>query len=212
MPTAKKRAFKNYSMPSQSRNKAYAAINILWNQMRPDLRFENKDAIREERLSWIADFLDLKKLASTTKLSDQQIGRVLEEMKRMTGQPVQTPQVAPKPKPTGKYGIVGVINNSSSGESEFIHCTTPEQLYTLEKLETYIGWTKEWRERYLKPRFKRTSFKALEVTQANALMMQMLAIAAQKDLKLIIGNGKPISRDQIRKYIPTLKKKLGIDR
>lgn len=209
MSTARKQAFNNYSMSSQSRSKAYGKINILWNQMRPDLHFEDKETIRVQRLEWIADFLGLKKLVSTTTLSDAQIGRVLDEMMRLTGQTPKTPQTAPKSQPSG---IVGVVESTATGGAEVIHLATPEQVYTLEKIETHIGWTQEQRENYLKPRFRRTNFRTLKFEQANALMMQMLNIAAHKDLRLILGPGKPISREATRKYIPTLKRKLQIDR
>ena len=62
MTTARKRNFNGRSMSRQSRYKAYAAINILWGKMRPDLKFEDKDIVRDERLFWIAAFLNLKKL------------------------------------------------------------------------------------------------------------------------------------------------------
>lgn len=208
MATAKKQPFNNYSMSRESRSKAYGKINILWKQMRSDLRFEDKDTIRDERLTWIAEFLGLKKLDSTTKLSDKQIGLVVEEMMRLTGQAPKTRQNAPKSQPSG---ILSVVETSSTGGAEIIHLTTPEQLFTLEKLEAHIGWTVEQRENYLKPRFKRTNFRTLKFAQANALIMQLMTIGTQKDLKLILGPGNSISREEIKKYIPILKKKLEID-
>lgn len=210
--SAKNYITSNRSMSQTSRNKSYAAINILWNQMRPDLRFEDKETIREERLTWIKDFLNLKKLESTTILTDKQIGLVLDEMKRMTGQPIKKPLVAPKPQTWARSGIVGFVKTNSDGETEIVHTASPEQLYVLDILENHLGWTDQQRENYLKPRFHKTSFRALEFKQANSLTMQMLTIAAQKELKLIVKSGTKISREQIRKYIPVLKQKLGIDR
>jgi hypothetical protein len=211
MPRANQKPFNRHSMSIQSRNKSYGVINILWNKMRPDLRFEDKEMIREERLAWIAEFLGLNKLESTKSLTDAQIGRVLDEMKRLTGQPVKTRQNATMPQPPTHSGILGVVQTSASGEAEILHLTTPEQLFTLEILEAHIGWTVQQRENYLKPRFNRTSFQTLKVAQANSLTMQLLTIAAQKDLKSILGPNVKISRQQISKYIPTLKKQLGID-
>ena len=205
MPAAKQRPFNAYSMSEDSRRKAYAKINILWKQMRPDLHFEDKDTIRDERLTWIASFLNLKKLESTTNLSPRQLGRVVEEMMRLTGQQPKPRQNAPKSQPSGILGIVGA-------GAEIIHLTSPEQLFALEILEKHIGWTPQQRENYLKPRFNRTNFRTLKFDQANSLMMQMLTIGAQKDLKLILGPDVKISRRQIRKYIPDLKKRLEIDK
>ncbi len=212
MATAKKRPFNNRSMSSQSHNKAIAAIQILWKQMRPDLVFD-KEGSREERLAWIAQFLGIKReLKSITDLSDTQLGLVLEEMRRLTGQPAKPRQNAAKSQTAPASDIFGVVQNSPSGGAEIIHLTTEEQLFTLKKLEAHIGWTDAHRENYLKPRFHRTNFRTLKFDQANALIMQMLTIAAHKDLKSSLGREKKITRQMTAKYIPTLKKKLRIDR
>ncbi len=78
MAAARKQSFNDRSMSRQSRNKSYAAVNILWKKMRPDLTGEDKDINRDERLNWIARFLNLDGLDSTTSLSDAQIGLLLE--------------------------------------------------------------------------------------------------------------------------------------
>lgn len=201
MATAKKQTFNGRSMSVEARNSAYGAINILWAKMRPDLAGEDKDTIRAERLAWIAQFLNLKgELKSTTKLSDSQIGLILEEMRRMTGDVKQQ-----KPKARS----LGIVQTVPGGGAEIVHLASSEQVYALDLLEKHLGWTVERREDYLMPRFRRRNFRTLTFDQATALTMQMLTIAAHKDLK---AQGKTkISRAQIAKYIPTLKKKLGID-
>jgi hypothetical protein len=208
MATAKNRAFKSRSMSAQSHSKAIAAIQILWKQMRPDLTFD-KEGSREERLAWIAQFLGMKReLKSITDLSDKQLGLVLEEMRRLTGQPSKPRQNAPQSPNTATFGVV---ETTPSGGAEIIHLTTPGQLITLKKLEAHIGWTQLQRENYLQPRFRRTNFQMLTFKQANSLIMQMLNIAAHKDLKSTLGPDKKITRQMTAKYIPTLKQKLRID-
>ena len=208
MSTARKYAFNSHSISPESRRAAYAAININWLQMRPDLRFESKEIIRDERLAWISSFLQLARpLESTTKLTDGQIGLLLDEMRRMTGTVAET-----KPKQLTGTNVVQLSDykkpeTSSPGSAEIKHLTGEAQSYTLEKLEKYIGWTAEQRENYLKPRFGAGNFRMLQFKQANALMMQMLNIAAQKDLK---AQGKKTGRAENAKYIPILKKKLQI--
>lgn len=205
MSTARKYAANSRAMSPQSRHAAYAAINITWQQMRPDLKFEAKEIVREEMLAWCASFLALKKLDSIKDLSDGQIGRVLDEMKRMTGQ-------QPQPKPdqkspfTSRCGKLRAVEPPGTG-AEIIHLTSEEQLFTLQKLETFIGWTAERRENYLQPRFQRKNFQMLTFKQANTLMMQMLNIAAHKDLK---AQGKPTGRAATAKHIKIIKKKLQI--
>ncbi len=207
MSAGRKYAFSNRSMSVESRRSAYGKINILWKQMRPDLHFETKDVVREERLAWIASLLGLKRLESTTTLTDGQIGLVLDEMQKMSGQASKQPENNTKFKQFNNS-----INSDippSSG-ADVIHLTSKEQLYTLEKLETHIGWTAERREKYLKPRFNRTNFKMLKFAQANALTIQMLNIAAHKDLKQKHGSDTKITRQMTAKYIPVLKRKLDI--
>ena len=209
MSTARKYASNQRSMSVESRRASYAAININWLQMRPDLRFESKEIIREERLAWITSLLDLARpLSSLTKLTDGQIGIVMDEMRRMTGTKSE-----PKPKPPQTRGNVVQLSDYKKNtpkvksEAEIKHLTSEEQLFTLEKLETYIGWTTQQRENYLRPRFGPANFQMLTFQQANALMIQLLNIAAHKDLKAM---GKKTGRTENAKYIPTLKKKLGV--
>lgn len=211
MAAAKNRAFKPRSMTVQSHNKAIAAIQILWKIMRPDLTFD-KEGSREERLAWIAQFLGMKReLKSITDLSDTKLGLVLEEMRRLTGQPSNSCQNAPQSPNTATSGVFGVVETVPSGGAEIIHLTTPGQLITLKKLEEHIGWTQLQRENYLQPRFRRTNFQMLTFEQANSLTMQMLNIAAHKDLKSALGKDTKITRQMTAKYIPTLKQKLRID-
>lgn len=98
-----------------------------------------------------------------------------------------------------------------SGGAEITFLTSEEQLFTFKKLEAHIGWTDEQRENYLNPRFRRTTFQILTFIQANALIMQLLNIAAHKDLKSSLGKDKKITRQMTAKYIPALKQKLRID-
>jgi hypothetical protein len=205
MSAKRKQAFNARSMAPESRNSAYAAINILWGKMRPDLKGEGAETNREERLAWMAQFLGWRReLKSTKDLSDQEIGVVLEEMRRMTGE-------AHQPKQKSKSITFGVVESAPSGGAEIIHSTSAEQLYALEKLANYLEWDAERIENYLQPRFKRRNFRTLKFDQATALTIQMFNIAAHRDLKAKAKDGAKISRTQTAKYIPSLKKKLGID-
>lgn len=217
MSTARKYRSNQRSMSRQSRNSAYAAINILWNQMRPDLRFEAKDVVREERLAWIASFLRLKKLDSTTKLSDGQIGKVLDEMKRLTGQVSKPQEINTKSQFSTNLRLVenpnvnvSTIYLHSENSAEIIHLASEEQIFTINKLVGTIGWTEEGFREFLFQKFQRRSPRMLTFKNANSLMMILLNIAADKELR---AQGKTkISRKMTAEYIPILKKKLQIDR
>lgn len=211
MPTARKYASNTRSMSPESRRSAYAAININWLQMRPDLRFEDTETIRAERLAWMASFLGITKpLASTTELSDKQLGLILEEMRRMTG-------TTPKAKqPIARTGNVVQLSDfkkptpvESSG-AEIEHLAGEAQIFTINKLVGAIGWTEEGFRDFLFQKFRRRSPRMLTFKKANSLTMILLNIAADKALR---AQGKTkITRKMTAEYIPVLKRKLEIDR
>lgn len=197
MPTARKHTFSDAAIANQWRRKAYAAININWLQMRPDLKFEDKDTIRDERLAWIASFLNLKKLDSTTDLSDKQIGLILDEMRNLTG--------TKQPNSVQSSGNVVSIEQFKRQ-----HYASDEQKYTLDKIIKHIGWTNEQTENFLKKRKFAASLEKLSFKNANSLTMILLNIAADKELRRALPPETKISRQMTAEHIPTLKKKLQI--
>jgi hypothetical protein len=200
MSTARKYAYNGRSMSQQSRNGAYAAMNIMWLQMRPDLQWESKDVIREERLIWIQTFLGLKRgLKSTTDLNDKQIGVVLEEMRRLTG------TSSPKPNNT-PFGKKPDLKIPSCG-ADVIHLASEEQQFTARKLFEFLGWNVERIEEFLRDRFNCPNVAMLRFNKANSLMMILLNIAAHADLK---AKGLPTGRAATAKHIKFIKKKLQI--
>lgn len=203
MKTARKYAFNRVSMSPESRRKAYASLNILWLQMRPDLRFESKNDVREERLAWIAGFLGLKNLASTTKLTDGQIGFVLDEMRRMTG------TIKPAPKELPDSNVVhssGNIVNLKQFKQQ--HYASEEQKFTLRKIIAHLGWSENGVKDFLQKRKFGESIEKISFKKANSLMIILLNIAADKELR---AQGKTkITRKMTADYIPQLKGKLDI--
>lgn len=201
MSTARKYAFNRVLMSPESRRKSYASINILWVQMRPDLRFESKNDVREERLAWIADFLGLKNLASTTKLTDGQIGFVLDEMRRMTGT-----KFAPKQSPENIAPSSGNVVNLKQFKQQ--HYASAEQKFTLRKIIAHLGWSENRAKDFLIKRKFGESIEKIAFKKANSLMIILLNIAADKELR---AQGKTkISRKMTADYLPQLKGKLDI--
>lgn len=197
MSAARKYAFNGRSMSAQSRNGAYAAMNIMWLQMRPDLQWESKDVIREERLIWIQEFLGLtRSLKSTKNLTDKQIGEVLEEMRRLTGTKSEKPQ-------TATANVVAF----ATGGAEVIHLTSEQQQFTAQKLFDYLGWNVERKEKFLRERFNCPNVAMLKFNKANALVMILLNIAAHVDLK---SKGLTTGRAATAGHIKVIKKKLQI--
>lgn len=204
MSTARKYNNNRRSMSSQSRNSAYAAINILWLQMRPDLRGEDKETIRDERLAWFASFLGIRgELKSTKDLTDGQIGMVLDEMKRMTGQPQQKPTQSPFTANRAKL----LPSVPSPSGADVIHLASEEQQFTAQKLFDYLGWTAPAKEKFLRDRFNCPNVRMLTFAKANSLMMILLNIAAHADLK---SKGKKTGRTETAKHIKEIKRHLQI--
>lgn len=201
MSAARKQSYNPRPMSRESRTGAYAAMNILWLKMRPDLRFEDKQTIRDERLTWITSFLGLEKdLKTAVDLTDGQIGLVLDEMKRMTGSGNTSSPQTPVNQTTG--------NVVSLQQFKLQHYGSEEQKYTLGKIILYLKWTDEQTSNFLKKRKFGESIEKISFKNANSLTMILLNIAADKDLR-ILGE-KKVSRKMTAEYIPLLKKKLQI--
>lgn len=200
MATARKFTVANTRMSPESRKRAMAAIQIMWQQMRPDLRGD-REALREERLTWISSFLDLKKpIGSVTKLSDGQIGLVLEEMKRLTGNE--------KPKSAGNARFLRPRTSlASPSGAKIIHLATEEQQFTAQKIFDFLGWNVEKKEKFLMERFNCPNVRMLRYEKAHSLMMILLNIAAHTDLK---AKGKKTGRAETAKHIKAIKRRLKI--
>ncbi len=150
-------------------------------------------------------------IKSLTDLSDDELGMILDKM-RGSGSALS----APKKAVAGGSKFVPVIvakteAASPIGGAEIMHLASSEQVFTLEKLQAHIEWTSEQTANYLSKRFKRTGFRTLLFEQANRLTIQMLNIAAHRDLKKQHGKDVKISRKMTAAYIPELKRRLDIN-
>lgn len=210
MSIARKYNANQRSMSAQSRNLAIAAIQICWKQMRSDL--SDKDELRAERLAWIAGFLQLARpLRSITDLSDGQMGIVLEEMRRLTGTQPKLKQPAAKLTDTNVVQFpTGKKHDAHPAESETVHLAGEGQIYTINKLVGFIGWTDTHFREFLFNKFRRRSPRMLKFKEATSLTMILLTIAADKDLRAR-GEAR-VTRAMTTKHIPVLKRKLEIDR
>jgi len=202
MAAARKRAFRSHSA---WRPAAYASINVNWKKMFPD-------GDRDERLAWIGEYLGVNDLASMTDLTDDQLGAVAGEMKRLTGQPSSKFQVPGSKSGNVVRGDFGQHRDSAGGgKSETVFLSSPEMVYTIEKLITYCEWGPQAAESFLYTRYSVRSVRMLTFDKAKAVLNQFLHIAAHRDLKKRNGQDTPVSRKEINKYIPLLKQQLRID-
>lgn len=191
---------------SFNRSAAIAAIQISWKKISPG-------GDRDERLAWIADYLRIDELESVTDLTDAQLGSVAGEMKRLTGHTSQPRQTSTtRASSPGSNVVAGNFDRETDGgrgDHETIHLASPEQVFTLEKISDYMKLTVPEREGLFKRRRWPQSFRMLTFRQATEATNLLLHVAAHQDLKARSG-GQPVSRKEINKYIPLLKKQLQI--
>ncbi|HQZ81613.1 MAG TPA: hypothetical protein PLR83_00205 [Pyrinomonadaceae bacterium] len=205
------------------RTKAYAAINICWKQLAGR---EGSEADREARLSWITEFLDLANpLGSLSDLSDEHLGLVAGELKRLTGYTDPKPIQSYVPRKRAEAGNV-VRAHFGQGKSgtqprprETVFLSSHEQVYTLDKLQRYLTWSDADVQKYLAKRFPwasaiaaspTLSYKRLTFRQATALVNALLHIAAHRDLKRRTHDDRPVTRAEVENYLKVLKQELDI--
>jgi hypothetical protein len=187
------------STSSPGRNKMLAAIHVLWHQLRPDLHHD-KNVERDERLAFITEVLRLKRpVSSMRSLSVQQLGRILDELRRFEKQPQLVGYVPPaKPAP------------APAATAAVIHLATSEQLYAIDKLFRFLDWSTEYREKFVEQKFNRRRAALLPTAKAHSLIRILLNVACSRELKA--RGHAAASREMIRAEIPALKARLGIDR
>jgi hypothetical protein len=181
-----------------------AAIHLEWKKLRPDLRHD-AGALRDERLSFITDALNLKRpLTSVRHLSDRQLGLALDAMRRLKSQPRL-------PDHSFCEAVAAPEREVESG-AKIIHLASAEQVHTIHKLLDHLGWSLVAREKFIKDRFRRTGPAMLSPQQAHSLIRILLNIAAARAIRERGFSGARLSRAKIGAEIPAIKALLGIDR
>jgi hypothetical protein len=196
----------------ERRKRMLAKIHIEFPKLRPDLRHSTEE-LRLERLAFCERVLGLRKpLDSLRRLNDKQLGRVIEAIKAEKPQAILPGGAPHRPRGEGQSAAVhSTPRGKSCGPGEIIHLAGPEQVWAIERVFEYLGWSKEGQARFLEKRFNRASARMLSPQDANSLLMILFNIAATNDLKALRGADARISRKEIGRYIPQLKRKLGID-
>jgi len=205
MQTAAQQQRRARASTRSTRARTIAAIQITWKKIRRDLR--DPEELREQRLAFMADVLKLRKpLGSTRDLTDKQLGRVLDRMRELEGQPeLPGAQSIHAPLPFHSSAVNGVEE-----AAEIIHLATAAQVSTIEKLLAFLGWRQAAQEAFLQKRFERSSPRLLTPAQAHSLTMILLNIGAAKEIRSRSEMNR-VSRVMIRAEIPALKRRLGID-
>lgn len=195
----------------EQRNKMLAKIHIEFPKLRPDLR-HSAEEMRLERLAFCARVLGLRKsLDSLRRLTNKQLGRVIEAIKEQKPQGV-LPGGAPRQFRGVDRDAEVTPAGKSCGPAEIVHLAGPEQVWAIDRVFEYLGWSKESQSRFMEKRYGRSVARMLSPRDANSLLMILFNMAASKDLKAARGTDQKIPRRDIGRYIPHLKHKLGIER
>lgn len=214
MSAARKQAF--------NRNAAIASIQLNWPKISPG-------GDRDERLGWISEYLG-RDVGSLKDLSNDQLGAVAGEMKRLVGggqrqEAVKTGNGSDRipaaanvvDLPADRNPVVTTPGSDFGGEIS--HAASPEQVFTLEKIVDYLNWSQADVFEFIRKRVIRgkerfsvsvPNIRMLRFKQATTATHILLRIAAQRDLKKR-NPGQPVGREAIAKYVPLLKEQLGID-
>ena len=195
----------NVNPVSNLRQKMIAAVNIEYKSFNPYV--EDKETHRAARLDFVSRILNLRRpCKSITDLSDKQLGLVLDELRLQNGQ-----QASKTPESNTDLRFSQKSKNPvPEGGAEVVHLASEEQVFTINKLVSFIGWSEEHFREFLFKKCRRRSPRMLTFKKANGLTMILLNIAADKDL-IASGAVRPISRAQIAEHIQIVKKKLQID-
>lgn len=183
------------------RARMIAAIHIRFKQVRRDLRGSSETEIREERLAFINQTLNLKHPVSSMRdLTDRRLGLVLDRLNQLLAQP---------PLPNSR--AVTTPQTEGSGGAEIVHLASAEQVYIINKLIGFLGWSPAASEKFISQRFKSKTPNMLSQKQAQSLIMILLYIAAARSIKERTSAAR-VSRKMIQAEIPELKARLGVDR
>lgn len=206
MSTARKYAFNNRrTFAPQARKGMIASFQIEWKNLRKDLHGDN-EALREERLIWINDKLNLKRpVKSLTELTDGQLAYVLDDLRTLTGTKVN---LSGREKGQIEREHLNADKRINfTGGADVIHLASEEQQFTARKLFEFLGWNIERIEEFLRDRFNCPNVAMLRFEKANSLLMILLNIAAHADLK---SKGRPTGRAATSKHIKFIKTRLNI--
>lgn len=183
-----------------ARHKMTAALHIEWKKF---YRGEEEQS-RTARLEWVTRALGYKRtLKSTSDLNEKQLGIVLDALRRANGGSLNE-LATRRPKPQAQ--------SVQATTAEIVHLASQEQVWALELVTRRLGWDAAHLADFLQRRWKRRTFTFLTSAQANDALAILLNIAAGQDLRAARTDPKqPVTRDDIRAYMTTFKRKIGLD-
>jgi hypothetical protein len=193
------------------RNRMLGKIHTEFPKLRPDLRHSTAE-LKMERLAFCERVLSLRKpLDSMRRLSNEQLGKVIEAIKReMPHQTLPGCSVHHFKSKAVPASPGATTATDESQQATIHHLAGNEQVWAIRRVLAHLGWSKAFVEQFIRQRYKRTGPEMLTPNQANALLMMLFNCAASRDLKERHGQQAVINKQMKGRYIPELKRKLGI--
>ena len=191
-----------------------ARIHIEFPKTRPDLR-HSPEEMKEALYDLCTEALNKReRVTSLRKLTDKELGRVIEAIKDRLRQPeLPGSSVVKMSQRRGLSCGIDEMGQSSAAVSaesaEIIHLSGEEQVWAINQVFSFLKWGKEAREGFMRRRFNRTSPSMLSPGDANSLLYILMRIAARKILTDEEDFKKP-NQQLIASRIPEVKARLGI--
>lgn len=205
-----------YSARATKRDKRqsrFAKINATWKQLRPDLR--TAEDLRQGRLEFAEAVLGCGPIGSFSDLTIPELDRVIAAMVRgqlrlPTGD--RGPQTEFNQRLDRRPPGDGPAGPPSAVSGQVVHLASAEEVWAIEQVLNYLGWSEEGRRGFFQKNFRRPSAHMLKPRQAKSAISILLSIAASKDIKRREGENTKVSRGMMRAEMPALKRRIGIDR
>ncbi len=180
-------------------------LHALWRRAAPSLASD-----REARLAFASAVLG-RSVSSFATLTRDEASRLIEELER-EARP-SSPPASVFHRPSSFSRAPTSLHDSSHGAgggfSNIIHrAPSQQQIFMLEQLTRYIGWDRSRVEAFLRRHFRRRAFWALTPRQAWAATRLLLEIAARRDIKRRLGRDHRVSREEITREIPEVKRRI----
>jgi hypothetical protein len=190
------------------------AIHATWRKVARGVDVNDKDEMRTARLRFCEKALGLRRtLKSMGSLSGAQLGRVLDEMRRLERTPglPGMPSVGSPNVSEGLFGNGALPDGRASDTgAEIHHLATKAQTEAIDKLFTFLGWSAIGIQGFVTSKYKKHSHRVLTPQEAQSCTYILLRIAAQRSIKES-RHVERVSNVMIREEIPRLKVRLGID-
>lgn len=206
------RAYKPKDQKKAERNFYYRKIHGTWAALRPDLK-RGSEEYKEALYTFAEAELRVERIGSFTELSYKQLRAVADALEREQRQPAliegatnsaaNVVAFTPKPAAPKSETLTG------TPQAPVEHFSSLGQRFAINRLFGYLKWSVEFREKFVRGRYRTEKIERLTTKEAHALIRILLNCAASRYWK--DQGAKTVSKPMIAAAISKLKAQLGID-